>query len=176
MALVHGARDGGAGDQVGAVLGKEDAFADRVHVVAGAADALHAAGDRGRRFDLDDEVDGAHVDAEFERGGGAERADLAGLELLFDDGALRGGERAVMGAGDGLAGQFVERAGQPLGHLAAVDEENGRVALADDLEQARMDRIPDGDAARHLRGRAAGNLFHARRGAPCLRPGLRCAA
>ena len=69
------------------------------------------------------------------------------------------GERAVMGAGDRLAGQLVQRAGQPLGHLAAVDEENGRVALANDLQQARMNRIPDGDAARHLRGRAAGNLL-----------------
>ena len=67
MALVHGAGDGGAGDQVGAVLGEDDAFADRADVMAGAADALHAAGDRGRRFDLDDEIDGAHVDAEFER-------------------------------------------------------------------------------------------------------------
>ena len=79
VALVHGAGDGGAGDEVGAVFGEENAFADRVHVVAGAADALHAAGDRGRSFDLDDEIDGAHVDAEFERGGGAEGANLAGL-------------------------------------------------------------------------------------------------
>jgi hypothetical protein len=122
VALVHGAGNGGAGDQVGAVLGKENAFADRVHVMAGAADALHAAGDRGRRFDLDDEIDGAHVDAEFQRRRGAEGANLAGLQLLLDDGALRRGERAVMCAGDGLAGQFVERAGQPLGNLAAVDE------------------------------------------------------
>ncbi len=159
VALVHGAGDGGAGDEVGAVLGKENAFADGVDVVAGAADALHAAGNRGRSFDLDDEVDGAHVDAEFEGGGGAEGADLASLQLLFDDGALRGGERAVMGAGDGLAGEFVERAGEPLGDLAAVDKEDGGVALADDFKQAGMNGIPDGDAARHLRGRAGGNFF-----------------
>ena len=79
VALVHGAGDGGAGDEVGAVLGEENALADGVDVVAGAADALHAAGDGGRGFDLDDEIDGAHVDAEFERGGGAEGANLAGL-------------------------------------------------------------------------------------------------
>ena len=159
VALVHGAGDGGAGDEVGAVLGEENAFADGVDMMAGAADALHAAGDRGRGFDLDDEIDGAHVDAEFERGGGAEGANLAGLQLLLDDGALRGGEGAVMGAGDGFAGQFVERAGKALGDLAAVDEEDGGVALADDLEQAGMDGVPDGDAAGHLRGGAGGNLF-----------------
>ena len=99
VALVHGAGDGGAGDEVGAVFGKENAFADGVDGVAGAADALHAAGDRGRRFDLDDEVDGAHVDAEFEGGGGAEGFDLAGLELLLDDRALvrRRGSRGGRG-------------------------------------------------------------------------------
>ena len=79
VAVVHGLRYGGAGDQIGAVLGEEDAFADGVDMVAGAADALHAAGDRGRRFNLNDKVDGAHVNTEFESGGGAEGANLAGL-------------------------------------------------------------------------------------------------
>ena len=60
-----------------------------VDAVAGAADALHAAGDRGRRFDLDDQIDGAHVDAELERRGGDERADLARLQQVFDLDALR---------------------------------------------------------------------------------------
>ena len=66
VALVHGAGDGGTGDQVGTVFGKENALADGIDRVAGAADALHAAGDGRRRLDLDDEIDGAHVDAEFE--------------------------------------------------------------------------------------------------------------
>ena len=48
--LVHGAGDGGAGDEVGAVFGEEDAFADGADGVAGAADALHAAGDGGWRL------------------------------------------------------------------------------------------------------------------------------
>ena len=67
QALVHGTSDGGAGDEVGAKLGKDDSFAGRAYVVAGAADALHAAGNRWRRLDLNDEIDRAHVDAEFER-------------------------------------------------------------------------------------------------------------
>ena len=41
-----------------------------VPLVAGAADALQARGDRRRRLDLDDEVDRTHVDAELEAGGG----------------------------------------------------------------------------------------------------------
>ena len=43
--LVHGPRDGGAGEQVAAVLREDDAFAGGADVVAGAADALHAARD-----------------------------------------------------------------------------------------------------------------------------------
>ena len=74
LAGVHGARDGGAGDQVAAVLREDDGGADAADVMAGAADALHAAGDRGRRFDLHHEIDGAHVDAEFEGRGGDEAA------------------------------------------------------------------------------------------------------
>ncbi len=56
-------------------LGKMMPCGRRADLVAGAADALHAAGDRGRGFDLDDEVDGAHVDAELERRGADERLD-----------------------------------------------------------------------------------------------------
>ena len=89
VGLVHGAGHGGAGYEVGAVFGEDDAFADGADGVAGAADALHAAGDGGWRLDLDDEVDGAHVDAEFEGGGGAQAFELAGFELLLDDAALR---------------------------------------------------------------------------------------
>ena len=71
--LVHRARDRGARDQVAAELREDDAAAGRADVMAGAADALHAARDRGRRLDLDDQIDRAHVDAELERGGRDER-------------------------------------------------------------------------------------------------------
>src|SRR5215468_10466560 len=65
-----------------------------------------------------------------------------------------------MGAGNVLASQVVERSGEAFGHLAAVDEEDGGVALANEFEEARMNGIPDGDAARRLRSGAAGDLFH----------------
>ena len=158
VALVHGAGDGGAGDEVGAVLGEEDAFADGVDRVAGAADALHAAGDRGWRFDLDDQVDGAHIDAEFERGGGAEGFDLAGLELLFDDRALGGGEGAVVGAGDGFAGEIVEAPARRSATWRLLTKRMVEFRSRMSSKQAGMDGVPDGDAARHLRSGTAGQL------------------
>ncbi len=41
--------------------------ADRVDLMSRAADALQPARHRRRRFDLHDQIDGAHVDAELER-------------------------------------------------------------------------------------------------------------
>ncbi len=54
-------------EQVAAVLGDEAAERGHVHLVAGAADALQAGGDRLGRLHLHDQVDRAHVDAELER-------------------------------------------------------------------------------------------------------------
>ncbi len=67
LSLIHRLRDRGAGNEIGAIFWIDDGVADGADVMAGAADALHAAGDGWRRFDLNDEIDGAHVDAEFER-------------------------------------------------------------------------------------------------------------
>ena len=143
LALVHRARDGGAGHQIAAELRKDDAFADGARLMAGAADALQAAGDRRRRLDLHDQIDGAHVDAELERRGGDERLDAPGLEQVFDLAARLARQRAVVRAHQRLAGQLVERAGQPLGQPPAVDEEQRRPVRADQLEQPRMNRRPD---------------------------------
>ena len=60
-----------------------------------------------------------------------ERADVAGLQQLFDLRALRGRERAVMSACQWFAGQFIDRAGQPLGDPPAVDEDDGGGALSE---------------------------------------------
>ena len=142
-AVVHRLRDGGAGDQIAAELREDDAFADGVRLVAAAADALQAAGDRRRRLDLHDQVDRAHVDAELERRGRDERAQRAGLEQILDLDALRPRNRSVVRADQRFAGQLVERAGQPLGEPAAVDEDQRRAVRANQLEQARVDRRPD---------------------------------
>ena len=71
-ARVHALDDDGGLQQVGPVLGEDAAPAGLADLVAGPADALQAAGHRARRLDLDDEVDGAHVDAQLEAAGGDE--------------------------------------------------------------------------------------------------------
>ena len=78
-----------------------------------------------------------------------------------------------MRADQRLAGQLVERAGQPLGEAPAVDEDQRRAVRADQLEQPRVDRRPDRRARRALRRRAARDLVRLRRAAPCPRPALR---
>ena len=100
LPFAHAPRDHRALEQVAAVFGEDPAFGGLADAVAGAADPLQAAGDRLRRLDLDDEVDGAHVDAELERGGRDQAGQLARLQHLLDQGPLLVGERAVVGAGD----------------------------------------------------------------------------
>ena len=127
--------------------------------MARAADALHAAGDRGRCLNLNDEIDGAHVYAKLQRGGGAKGFDLTGLELLFNYGALICGKRAMVCADERFAGKIVERAGKTLRYLAAVDEKDGGPARANQLQQTRMNRIPQRNAARWLGFCAIGDDF-----------------
>ena len=69
-------------------------------LVAGAADALEGAGDAGRRLDLDDQVDRAHVDAELEAAGRDHAGQPAALEVVLDERPLLLGHRAVVGLGD----------------------------------------------------------------------------
>ena len=52
-------------------------------------------------------------------------------------------DRSVMRAHQRLARQLVQRAGQPLGQPAAVDEDQRRAVRANQLEQPRVDRRPD---------------------------------
>ena len=112
--------------------------------MAGAADALQAAGDAARRLDLDDEVDRAHIDAELERGRGDEAGQLAALQQLLDLLARLPGQRAVVRPSDLALGQLVEAQREALGEASVVDEdERGGVRL-DQLEQLGVDRRPDG--------------------------------
>ncbi len=101
-------------EQVAAVLREDDALRRLADLVAGAANALETARDRRRALDLDDEVDGAHVDAELQRARGHEGRQPAGLELLLDLETLLAGDRPVVGADQLLAGELVEALGQAL--------------------------------------------------------------
>ena len=91
--------DGGV-DELGALDRVDDAARPPADAVVGTAHALQAAGDRRRGRDLEDEVDGAHVDAQLEGGGGDHAAQLARLESALDGEALLLGDRAVVGPGD----------------------------------------------------------------------------
>ncbi len=64
--FAHRARDDCRLEQVGAELGEDAASRHRVQVVARTPHPLQPASDRLRALDLDDEVDGAHVDAQLE--------------------------------------------------------------------------------------------------------------
>ena len=105
---MHPPGDDRALEQVAAELGEDPPAADLVDAVAGAPDALQPAGDRLGRLDLQDQVDGAHVDAQLERAGRDEAGQLAGLQQLLHLRALLARERAVVGARD-LRGRGVGR-------------------------------------------------------------------
>ena len=135
--------DDGRLDEVTAVLGEDLADARLSDLVAGAADALHARGNRRRSLDLDDEVDGAHVDAELEAARRHQGRQPSLLEVLFDLQPLLAGDAAVVRPHEVLAGQLVQAAAQPLGEAARVHEDQGGPMRADQLQQARVDARPD---------------------------------
>jgi len=114
--------------------------------VAGPPDALQAGGHRRRGLHLDDQVDGAHVDAELQRAGGHEGRELARLEAVLDLEALLAGDGSVVGPHQLLAGQLVEPPRQALGQPAGVHEDEGGAVPADEVEQRHVDGGPDGRA------------------------------
>jgi hypothetical protein len=144
IAVVHRPCHGGAGDEVAAELRKDHALADGVDLMAAPADPLKPARDRRRRLDLHDEIDGAHIDAELERGRGDERAKRSALEQVLDLDALLARDRPVVRPDEGLARELVQRAGQALGQPPAVHEDQGRPVRANQFQQTGVDRRPDG--------------------------------
>ena len=192
LAGAHPLGDDRALEQVGAELGEDPALGDGAELVSGAADPLDPPGHGLRRFDLDHEVDRAHVDPQLERRGGDDAGKLPRLEQLLDHLPLLAREGAVVGAGDLrvaiqrygrprlalralLVGQLrlvellrvhlVEALGHALGAAAVVDEDDRRGVLANELQQLRVDRRPD----RVPVGRVAGHLDVGRAGAGELR-------
>src|SRR5204863_4887557 len=111
--------------EIAAEFREDDAFADLADTVAGPADALQSARDGWRRFDLNHEIDRAHVDAELERRGRYERAEVSALEQIFDLGSLRPRERSMVRAHQWFTSDLIERAGEAFGQPPAVDEQKG---------------------------------------------------
>ena len=95
-------RNDGRGDQIGAMFGHDGALADGAHLVPGAADALQRRRDRGRRLDLDDQVDGSHVDSEFQAAGGHHCGQAAGLQVVLNQRPLLLADGPVVGPGQEL--------------------------------------------------------------------------
>ena len=114
-----------------------------MQLVPRAADSLQPARHRLRALHLDHEVDGAHVDAELERGGRDEARDPARLQQLLDDESLLAGERAVVSPGELLAGELVDAKGEPFREAPVVDEDDRRAVLLDQIEDGGIDRGPD---------------------------------
>ena len=156
LALAHPADDHGRLQQVAPPLGEEAADRRLADAVAGAADALQAGGHGLRRLDLDDQVDGAHVDAELQRRCRDQRRQLPRLQQLLHLEPLLAGDRAVVRAGDRRLGELVQPVGDPLGRAAVVDEHDRRAVRLHQLQQPRVDGGPD---------RLAGLAFDRRRGA-----------
>ncbi len=98
ISVQHGAAKRGTLEQVGRRLGDHASLADAVHNVPGAADALHTAGHVSGRFNLTDEVDRPHVDAQLERCRRHDRGQLALFEGLFRRAPFVQADTAVMGA------------------------------------------------------------------------------
>ena len=81
------------------MLREQHALRDLADLMARSADALQPAGHRRRRLHLDDQVDRAHVDAQFEAGGRDDGLQPPGLEVILDQGPLFLADRTVVGAG-----------------------------------------------------------------------------
>ncbi len=97
--LAHPLGHHGGLHQIAPVLGEDDTGRHGAHLVPGAAHPLEPGGDGRRGLHLDDEVHRAHVDAQFEAGGGHDGGQPARLEVLLDHGPLLLGHRTVVRAG-----------------------------------------------------------------------------
>ena len=131
------------------VLGHEHAAADLAHLVAGAPDALQPARDARRCFDLDHQVDGTHVDAEFEAARRDDAAQPSRLEGLFDLTPLLFADRAVVSTSEQVVGlgsqlvDLVEASGQPFGEPPRVREHDCRAVIQHAIDDVFFDVRPD---------------------------------
>ena len=124
-----------------------------VAMVVGPADPLEEGADGAGRSDLAHQFDRADVNAQLERRGGDQRAQVAGPQARLDDAAacrreapvVRGHQQRGIHVAPGgrrvLAEPLGQLMGHPLGHLARVDEDEGRAViprvLGDAVEDVR---------------------------------------
>ncbi|CAB4243176.1 conserved protein of unknown function [Methylacidimicrobium sp. AP8] len=153
--LPDGQKEPGALDQLVLAQRKEPPFGDRFSDPVGrSADPLEKGSDRPRRAELADKVDLADVDAELQGGGGDENREPPGLQPLLGRKAPFPAQAPVMGGHRRFPEASGQVVGDPLGEAAAVDEDKGCPAGADQIGQAIVDLFPDlGREDRLQRGR-----------------------
>jgi len=128
-------------------------------MVACPAYALKAAGDAGRGFDLNYQIDCAHIDSKFERRCRHQRRQPSRLQIVLDLKTLLACNGSMVRSDDIFASQFIERRCEPFGQSAAIDENQRGSVLADLVEQHWMDGGPDAGPHLALCGRTAGNIL-----------------
>ena len=142
LAAAHALDQRGALDQLVQGQREEPSLRDPGQRVPGTADPLKKRRDRTRGADLNDQVDVSDVDAELEGGRGHERAERPRLEAGLRVLAPVAGEAAVVARHRAFAQALGQLAGDPLGHLARVDEDERRPVLLHELVDASVDLVP----------------------------------
>jgi hypothetical protein len=114
-------------------------------------------GDRARRSELADQIDGRDVDPQLERRRRDERGQLTRLETLLGLEALLLRERSMVRGDAVLAEPLAEVARRALRQPSRVHEDEGRPVGADELREPVVDFLPD--LVRHDRAqRRCGHL------------------
>ncbi len=143
LAAAHAVEQCGAFDQLVARQRKQPPLGRAADAVAGAPNALQEGGDGARRSELADQIHLADVDAQLQRGGGHQRAQLAPFEALLGVKTFLLGQAAVMRRHVLLAQALGEMPGHALGQAPRVDEHQRGAVLAHQLGQAVVDQLPD---------------------------------
>ena len=121
--------------------GPEAALGGAVAAVVGAAHPLEEGGDAAGGAHLADQLDGADVDAQLQRGGGHQGLEVAGSEAMLGADAALGGQGAVVSGHRVVTQALGQLMGDALGESAGVDEHDGGVVLADELGHAVEDLV-----------------------------------
>ena len=132
--------------------------------VVGPADPLQEGGEAARRADLADQLHRPHVDAELQRGGGHQGAQVPGAQPGLDPLPAAPGQRPVVRrhlSAELVAEPLAQLVGDPLGHAPGVDEhQRGPVAghVARDHVQDLRHLLPGGNRTELVVGQFQGEV------------------
>ena len=116
---------------------------DSSRAVAGASRPLQGPGNAPGRTDLQNQIDFAHVDAQFHGGGAAKHLNFAPAQLLFRFQTLFPGNAAVMGQGNPRPGGGVNPLSQLFRLGPAVYESQNGAAMGGVFHNSLGQRRPD---------------------------------